>query len=1256
MIRKRIALSLVFQLAALSAFAADPAAGLLDWPAVRAAAAAITAATYPDADGVLVDDVIQVTYETNGTAVTWDDTAVKVLTEKGRQELQSLTFGYTRPYDTITVVRVLITKPDGREVEVDLAAQSQTMVDRSQMAMNIFNPNDKTLQVNLPDLEPGDLVRYLYRHEQERARMAGVWCDFQVFESTMPIRRYRYEVSAPAARPLSRTLMRDAHPGTVTSQTNVVGDRIIYRWDLEKVPRYFEEPGMPEPYGQVQRLVLSTVPDWPTVSRWYWNLSQPHLDASSPELAARAAELVAGAATDREKVERLFRFVSQQIRYMGITTETDAPGYEPHDVRITFANRYGVCRDKAALLVAMLRAVGLAGFPVLIHNGPKKDPEVAAPFFNHAIVAVREADGSYQLMDPTDENTSDLLPAYLSDKSYLVASPEGDPLRTSPVAPATNNLVRIETEGTLDREGRLRFATRMVFEGINDNMYRGHLARLAPDERQRFLDARVGQLLPGAQLDELTVEPAELRDTRQPLTVRLRGSVPDFAVDGPGHRMLALPWMGTAFGTVNFVLGQTGLERRRFPLATEFTCGVEESVRLNLEGAGAPLVVPDTAPLREPDIAYEQSVSVSGQVAIGRSRFLLDAVEYPSNRYVRLKEILRELEFSRRQKLVLATELPAPAVVDAEVLARDIRMDVTGPDRWTQTEHYRTRVLSYAGKKRLSELRLDYNPAWEDAQVTNAFVTGTNGVRRDLVAEEINVMDAAWVGSAPRYPPARTRVVSLPGVEVGSVLDYTIVRQRRGRPFFSTLAAFRSFEPCATTRYAITVPADLPVRVEVSAGLVAPEPVADGGRRTWSWAMGPIPALAREESLPPLWSCVPSAAFSAGSWTGLAAAVLGPMAETARVAPRARAKARDLAAAAGTDEVARVRAIRDHVVRAVRLAGPSFDDLPLSVLSPPDRTLAEGYGHGRDRAVLLYAMLEEIGFQPAFLLAAARGARHEGLRSLWRDCPQLGVFDSVLVRVAAGGRTIYLNDTDQYAEPGVSYYDGRPALDRTGQIRSLAVDAPFRERVETDYTVQVQPDGTARIGVQVQFFGTRQAAFHRDLARQTPEERRRFAQETAAAISQAAQLEGELDVAADRYPGTLRYTVTVPRFAVRDGDFLYFNLPAQMAVRLPALPNQRVNPFYTEDEVTVVTRNTVHLPAGALRLAPEDTELVAPGGWGHLTQTVVRPGAAGEPLRVTQELQLAPALIQPASYDEVQQVSARMRHPSLRAVLLKLEP
>ena len=96
---------------------------------------------------------------------------------------------------------------------------------------------------------------------------------------------------------------------------------------------------------------------------------------------ADGADLTAGAATDMDKIKALFYFVSNKIRYMGITPEKDRPGFEPHDVCITFDKKYGVCRDKAALLVSMLRLAGLNAYPVLVSVGTHKDAEVPDPVF-----------------------------------------------------------------------------------------------------------------------------------------------------------------------------------------------------------------------------------------------------------------------------------------------------------------------------------------------------------------------------------------------------------------------------------------------------------------------------------------------------------------------------------------------------------------------------------------------------------------------------------------------------------------------------------------------------------------------------------------------------------------------------------------------------------------------------------------------------------------------------------------------------------
>ena len=305
------------------------------------------------------------------------------------------------------------------------------------MAENIYDPNMRILQVNIPALDIGDVIHSVERENIERPIIPGQYAEENVFEGTGFIRHITYEVHAPADQPLKRIALRDEIPGTVTAAINPeTNNTIVYRWEVNNVPRMFDEPSMP-PYGEVlQRLFVSTMPDWATVSKWYWDLSQTHLDAVTPEMKETNALLIANQPTDLDKVKAIFYFVSNKIRYMGITPEKDRPGFEPHDVCITFDKKYGVCRDKAALLVSMLRLAGLNAYPVLDQRRHSQRRRGARSVFNHAIAAVELEKGKIMLMDPTDENTRELLPASDRDQSYLVCRAEGDNHPASPIQSA----------------------------------------------------------------------------------------------------------------------------------------------------------------------------------------------------------------------------------------------------------------------------------------------------------------------------------------------------------------------------------------------------------------------------------------------------------------------------------------------------------------------------------------------------------------------------------------------------------------------------------------------------------------------------------------------------------------------------------------------------------------------------------------------------------------------------------------------------
>ena len=236
------------------------------------------------------------------------------------------------------------------------------------------------------------------------------------------------------------------------------------------------------------------------------------------------AELTAGATNDFNKVQDLFFYVSKNIRYMGLTPEKDRPGFEPHDVCLTFGKEYGVCRDKAALLVSMLRLAGLHAYPVLINVGTKRDRRCRTRFSTMPLSAWNSPTGVYTLMDPTDENTRELLPAGDCNQSYLVCRPEGERLQTSPIIPAAQNMMHVATTGTLDNAGTLTAKTELLFEGVNDNEYREAFAHMKPDDRRRFFERNLQAGHARRAVTALTLLPEDMLDISTP--VRARWNLP----------------------------------------------------------------------------------------------------------------------------------------------------------------------------------------------------------------------------------------------------------------------------------------------------------------------------------------------------------------------------------------------------------------------------------------------------------------------------------------------------------------------------------------------------------------------------------------------------------------------------------------------------------------------------------------------------------------------------------------------------------
>src|SRR5690606_28324525 len=103
----------------------------------------------------------------------------------------------------------------------------------------------------------------------------------------------------------------------------------------------------------------------------------------------------------------------QNLQYISIDIGVGyGNGYKPRPSSTVLARGYGDCKDKANLMGAMLKALKIDAYPVVIYSGDPNFVREAWPSpkqFNHCIIAVRVSDATKSPAVITDPKLGRLL-------------------------------------------------------------------------------------------------------------------------------------------------------------------------------------------------------------------------------------------------------------------------------------------------------------------------------------------------------------------------------------------------------------------------------------------------------------------------------------------------------------------------------------------------------------------------------------------------------------------------------------------------------------------------------------------------------------------------------------------------------------------------------------------------------------------------------------------------------------------------------
>lgn len=623
---------------------ATDAAALL--PPARKAAPPARPELAADPAVVLLDRRV-VRVHRNGLSETFAQRVVQIETDRGAEDNKQFYVRYTPGQEEVEIrqARIFRRGPEGA-VQI-LAASERDDQDLSEPWYGLYYDNRAEV-VQFEGLRAGDVleVQYVVADVAGRNMMADYFGDLQFVAEAIPKRHWEYILIGPRSRTFHLNTSRIAG---LQSGAAEQGDDRVHRFSARDVAKLAAEPAMPG-YAEVgPYLHVSTYASWSEVGAWYWRLVAEQL-VGDETLRKTARDATAGRTTDEQKVLAIHELVVTGTRYVGL--EFGIHGFKPYKVTQVLSRRFGDCKDKAALMVALLREAGVDAEMVLLRTrgGGRIDTTPASlAVFDHAIVYVPTLD---VYLDGTAEfSGKSELPSQDQGVMGLRVSARGATLIETPILPSNQNRASRTWTVDLSAGGAARIAETLVITGQAAPEWRQHY-QTAGERLDRYAKVWSGRY-PGANL--ISVEMPGLGDRNQPVTVKATASVPRLGQSSDGVTF-DLP---VTVREADFSRTYARLSQRKYDLVIAYPWQHDEELTYRLPPGTRVGRLPAGLVAESPFGRFRLEISVDdGRVVRVRSalditRHRLTPAEYP-----RFRQFLGDIDAALGDRIVVQKESP----------------------------------------------------------------------------------------------------------------------------------------------------------------------------------------------------------------------------------------------------------------------------------------------------------------------------------------------------------------------------------------------------------------------------------------------------------------------------------------------------------------------------------------------------------------------------------------------------------------------
>lgn len=389
----RIGLSLAITMAV-----ATPALAAQDKPILAPPAAWVKPAPFPTDTATKGDAPVrllladQQVHFADGATTRYQEAIFRIQTPQGLQA-GSISFPWDPDIDTLTVHKLQIHR--GAKVIDVLASQSFTVMRREQNLENAVLDGILTANIQPEGLQVGDIIDFSASITRRDPAMKGHYEAMSGGWGALPLGEARLSVDWPKTADV-RWRERGQLPPLKTASAKGATTAALTIDDVQPV---IAPQGAPPRYDETRVVEFSDFKDWAALSA----LMAPLYDKAATlpadaKLDAEIARIAAASTEPKARAAAALKLVQDRVRYVFLGMNDG--GLVPADAETTWERRFGDCKGKTALLLALLHGLGIAAEPVLVNSRGGDGLDQYLPMvelFDHVLVRATIGGRAYWL-------------------------------------------------------------------------------------------------------------------------------------------------------------------------------------------------------------------------------------------------------------------------------------------------------------------------------------------------------------------------------------------------------------------------------------------------------------------------------------------------------------------------------------------------------------------------------------------------------------------------------------------------------------------------------------------------------------------------------------------------------------------------------------------------------------------------------------------------------------------------------------------